>query len=201
MEELTRCQEKAAELVLEDEAWRGDLTDDAAAPLLDWALRRTDAALQAHASGGTEAAASLADTAYAVANQARAILATIARAQASGSEEQMWQDLQPHLGPPLFGSPEEGRTVVNEALVSAGLATEEAASDPSSRPEDGAPEQPPDDESEPSPADSDAPHHGSGDEVGYSLPDSEGTAPGERAGRDVPKAGKEGDFDGRADWD
>jgi hypothetical protein len=129
MDELARCQEKAAELVLGDEAWRGDLADEVATPLLDWALRCTDAALEARAGGGAGATESLADAAYAVADEVRAVLGTLAQLGAGASEEQLWQDLQPHLGPPLFASPEEGQAAVREALVSAGLPTTEAASD------------------------------------------------------------------------
>jgi hypothetical protein len=68
--DLEGAQRKAAELLLEDEAWRDGLEDGDTSPLLDQALAQTDAALvQADAEGRlTE------DIPYEVADQARAFL-------------------------------------------------------------------------------------------------------------------------------
>jgi hypothetical protein len=128
MDDLSRFQEKAAELVLEDEAWRGQLPDEVSAPLVDWALRLTDAALQAQVTADPAAGEALGELAYAAAHQARALLRGISLLWESGSEQQLWSDLEPDLGPPLFDSPDAGREAVAEALVLAGHQVSEAAS-------------------------------------------------------------------------
>lgn len=68
--DLARAQRKAAELVLEDEAWRDGLEDDQATALLDAALAWTDATLAQAAAAGTLDG----ELPYEVASQARAAL-------------------------------------------------------------------------------------------------------------------------------
>jgi hypothetical protein len=71
--DLERAQRKAAELVLEDEAWRDGIEDTLASPLLDWVLAQTDARLARAAEAGAEDE----DLPYTVADEARAVLATV----------------------------------------------------------------------------------------------------------------------------
>jgi len=69
--DLQRAQQKAAELVLEDESWRNSLEDAAAKALLDRALAQMDAALAQAATTGT-----LTDELpYELAAKSRAVLA------------------------------------------------------------------------------------------------------------------------------
>ena len=68
--ELTKAQKKAAELVMDDEAWRRGLTDDEASRRLDAALKRSDAFLARAAQTGTLTA----DSAYAAVDEARRVL-------------------------------------------------------------------------------------------------------------------------------
>ena len=82
--ELERAQQKAAELVLEDEAWRDGLTDEQAKALLDEALALLDEALSQHAAEG----ALNDELPYVLADEARALLrdnaATLVGDQAAG---------------------------------------------------------------------------------------------------------------------
>ena len=68
--ELGRVQKKAAELVLDDEAWRRGLTDEEASRRLDEALKRLDAYLAREAEAGTLTT----ESAYAAADEARRFL-------------------------------------------------------------------------------------------------------------------------------
>jgi hypothetical protein len=114
---LERSQRKAAEHVLEDEAWRDALTDDVATRLLEWALQLTDAALGRVAAGGF--GAGLEDAAHDVAGQTRALLAALAPRWRGATEDQVWDALAPLLGPPLFSTADEGRRAVGKALAAA----------------------------------------------------------------------------------
>ncbi|HET7769125.1 MAG TPA: hypothetical protein VFN74_10160 [Chloroflexota bacterium] len=67
---LERAQERAAELVLEDEAWRDGLEDEQAKGLLDEALALLDEALAQHAAEG----ALNEELPYLLADEARAML-------------------------------------------------------------------------------------------------------------------------------
>jgi hypothetical protein len=69
-EELESAQQKAAELVLEDEAWRDGLADEQAKALLDEALALIDEALTQHAVEGTLDE----ELPYLLADEARAML-------------------------------------------------------------------------------------------------------------------------------
>ncbi len=69
-EELARAQQKAAELVLEDEAWRDGLEDGQAKALLDEALLLVDEALAQHAAEGALSE----ELPYVLADEARALL-------------------------------------------------------------------------------------------------------------------------------
>ena len=69
-EELAGAQQKAAELVLEDEAWRDGLEDEQAKALLDEALAMVDQAVMHHACEG----ALNEDLPYVLADEARAML-------------------------------------------------------------------------------------------------------------------------------
>src|SRR6266542_992213 len=68
--ELTKAQKKAAELVMDDEAWRRGLTDDEASRRLDEAPKRSDAFLARAAQTGMLTA----DSAYAAVEEARRVL-------------------------------------------------------------------------------------------------------------------------------
>ena len=68
--ELERAQQRAAELVLEDEAWRDGLVDEQAKTLLDEALALIDEALAQHAAEGALSE----DLPYLLADEARAML-------------------------------------------------------------------------------------------------------------------------------
>ena len=81
-EELAGAQQKAAELVLEDEAWRDGLEDEQAKALLDEALALVDEALAQHAAEGTLND----DLPYVLADEARAMLREKAAALMSGEE-------------------------------------------------------------------------------------------------------------------
>ena len=78
--ELERAQQKAAELVLEDETWRDGLDDDSARALLDEALALLDEALAQHAAEGELSE----ELPYVLADEARAMLREKAAARASG---------------------------------------------------------------------------------------------------------------------
>ena len=80
--ELERAQQKAAELVLEDEAWRDRLTDEQAKALLDEALTLIDEALSQHAAEGALSE----DLPYILADEARALLRDKAAALVGGAE-------------------------------------------------------------------------------------------------------------------
>ena len=67
---LAKAQKKAAELVLDDEAWRRDLTDGEAARRLEAALKRSDAWLARAEQNG----ALTDESAYAAADEARRVL-------------------------------------------------------------------------------------------------------------------------------
>jgi hypothetical protein len=71
--DIERAIEKASELVLDDEAWRDGIEDSLATPLLDWTLAQLDIRLTAAAESG----ALDEDLPYAMADQARAMLATV----------------------------------------------------------------------------------------------------------------------------
>ena len=68
--ELARAQQRAAELVLEDEAWRDGLLDEQAKALLDEALSMLDESLAQHAAEGPLHE----DLPYVLADEARAML-------------------------------------------------------------------------------------------------------------------------------
>ena len=79
---LERAQERAAELVLEDEAWRDGLEDEQAKGLLDEALALIDEALAQHAAEGA-----LSDELpYVLADEARAMLREKSAALLGGGE-------------------------------------------------------------------------------------------------------------------
>ena len=67
---LERAQKRAAELVLEDEAWRDGLEDEQAKGLLDEALALIDEALAQHAAEGAISE----ELPYVLADEARAML-------------------------------------------------------------------------------------------------------------------------------
>ena len=79
--ELERAQQKAAELVLEDEAWRDGLTDEQAKALLDEALALVDEVLSQHAAEG----ALNDELPYVLADEARALLRDKAAALVGGA--------------------------------------------------------------------------------------------------------------------
>ena len=66
-QQLAKAQQKAAELILDDEAWRDGLEDDQATALLNAALAGVDARLSRAASDGTLTE----DTPYDAADEAR----------------------------------------------------------------------------------------------------------------------------------
>ena len=68
--EVERAQQKAAELILEDEAWRDGLEDEQAKALLDEALAMVDESLAQHACEGELSE----DLPYMLADEARAML-------------------------------------------------------------------------------------------------------------------------------
>ncbi|MGI8422999.1 MAG: hypothetical protein ACR2NO_02590 [Chloroflexota bacterium] len=68
--ELERAQQKAAELILEDEAWRDGLEDQQAKTLLDEALALVEEGLAQHAAAGELNE----DLPYVLADEARAML-------------------------------------------------------------------------------------------------------------------------------
>jgi hypothetical protein len=68
--ELEQARERAAELVLEDEAWRDGLEDEQAKGLLDEALALIDEALSQHAAEGPLNE----ELPYLLADEARAML-------------------------------------------------------------------------------------------------------------------------------
>lgn len=127
---IERYQATAAELVMEDEAWRDGLTDEAATPLLDWALEWTDRCLARAArrttgasAGDTSAAEQeswLEELAYEAAHQVRGVLSAIGGIWRGEAEDDVWARLEPLLGPPLFATPDEARTAIGEALARAG---------------------------------------------------------------------------------
>ena len=78
--QVTRAQQKAAELVLEDEAWRDGLVDEQVKALLDEALAMVDQALAQHAAEGTLNE----DVPYVLADEARAMLREKAMALTGG---------------------------------------------------------------------------------------------------------------------
>lgn len=80
--DVERAQEKAAELVLEDEAWRDGLEDEQAKALLDEALAMLDQAVAQHACEG----ALNEDLPYLLADEARAMLREKAAALLGGEE-------------------------------------------------------------------------------------------------------------------
>ncbi|CAA9222872.1 MAG: hypothetical protein AVDCRST_MAG77-783 [uncultured Chloroflexi bacterium] len=68
--DLERAQQKAAELILDDEGWRDGIEDSLATPLLEWTLAQIDGRL----AGAAESGALDEDLPYAVADEARAML-------------------------------------------------------------------------------------------------------------------------------
>ena len=80
---LERAQERAAELVLEDEAWRDGLEDEQAKGLLDEALALIDEALAQHAAEGALSE----ELPYVLADEARAMLREKSAALLGGGEE------------------------------------------------------------------------------------------------------------------
>ena len=68
--EVERAQQKAAELILEDEAWRDGLEDEQAKALLDEALAMVDESLAQQACEGELSE----DLPYVLADEARAML-------------------------------------------------------------------------------------------------------------------------------
>ena len=79
-EALAGAQQKAAELVLEDEAWRDGLRDEQAKALLDEALALLDEALVQHAAEGALSE----ELPYLLADEARAMLREKAAGLTSG---------------------------------------------------------------------------------------------------------------------
>jgi hypothetical protein len=123
--DVARYQRKAAELVMDDESWRSDLDDATATPLLEWALAHVDASLARAAGAAGEAdvaGGDLTEQAYAAADQARALLRTLAALWRGRPAADVWRDLEALLGPPLFASPGAGRAAVQQALAAAGRA-------------------------------------------------------------------------------
>ncbi|HEV2123854.1 MAG TPA: hypothetical protein VGW38_13905 [Chloroflexota bacterium] len=115
MTAIERLQTKAAELVLDDEGWRGRLDDDAATHLLNGVLEASDAAiarLLTCADVAERDEPSLDDIAYEVAHQSRLLLAVLARF-VEGEPAEPAPEL---LGAPLFHSQEEAKSVLDRLL-------------------------------------------------------------------------------------
>ena len=118
---LARYQRQAAELLLEDEAWRDGLTDEEAAPLLDWALEQTDACIAREAEAGHHGS-ELEACASAAAAQARTLLHTLVRLRRGEPEARVRAELARSLAPPLFVSADHGQAAVRDMLATAGAA-------------------------------------------------------------------------------
>jgi hypothetical protein len=116
VDDLARAQQKAAELILEDEAWRDGLEDQTASDLLNQALAQTDAALTQAAQDGVLDE----DLPYALAKQARATLMERAMAVRdappdSTPDSSDSQDMQPVSGPPPLSDADEAPPLVSVA--------------------------------------------------------------------------------------
>lgn len=125
MAAVERYQQKAAERLSEDEAWRGDLEDDQATRLLDWAIAQTDAAIARVAAKDLDA--DLSDLAYTVADQARAVLCAVADGLHPDDPPPGAETLETLLQPPLCPSPEEGMTTLRPVLNALGVRSGGAA--------------------------------------------------------------------------
>jgi hypothetical protein len=134
-------QRKVAEIVSDDEGWRDGLEDSVATPLLDWALRQTDDCLTRAVAAEDATPEALDERAYAAADQARALLTTLAsrvKHDTHGTHDTSatharnvdeprddepreggGDDVTPLLGPPLYADPEQGRAAVDEAMAAA----------------------------------------------------------------------------------
>jgi hypothetical protein len=122
-----RFQRHAAERLLDDEAWRDGLEDSVSARLLDGVLSVLDASiavaarsiadrLNADPAGAASASESLDDLAYQAADQARALLDTVAGFWRGHSLEEVLLAAGPALGGPLFASPDVGRRRMTELI-------------------------------------------------------------------------------------
>jgi hypothetical protein len=121
-EEVERWQRFAAEQVATDEAWRDELEDAAATPLLDWALALTERAVaRLGAAGALDE-----DAAYDVADAARALLGAAGAAVRGDPWPDVEAALLPRLGPPLFESAADGATAVAAVLGAPGVPRDEA---------------------------------------------------------------------------
>jgi hypothetical protein len=107
LSEIERYQQKAAELILDDEAWRGELEDDRASCLLNWILLAIDAAVERMARETVRI--DLGEMTYQIADQARSLLTLLAGDQSGGLWSGDSPEIAPLLGPPLFLTREEGR--------------------------------------------------------------------------------------------
>lgn len=118
--EIERLQTKAAELILDDEGWRGTLEDEIAIVLVNGVLAASDAAIARlfpiEASAEPDQA-HLEDTVYEIAYQSRALLtylACLVEGETASQEPAL-------LGPPLFQSEEEANNTLASLLDSARL--------------------------------------------------------------------------------
>lgn len=133
---VERLQRKAAELILEDEAWRDGLEDASAGVLLDWVLARVDRAIAEAPADVDDAARE--DLVYIVAGQARAVLSAVGQVWQGVSQEEARANLEPGLQPPLFAGADEFWEEVRGVLTAAGApGTEAAATAPDSNDPDG----------------------------------------------------------------
>lgn len=132
---IERLQAKAAELVLDDEGWRGRLDDDAATDLLNGVLEASDTAiarLLTCADFAEQGEASLDDVAYEVAHQSRLLLAVLAR-RVEGAPAEPTPEL---LGAPLFQSEDEAKSVLHRLLNAVGAEVDDQPSGQSEQVQD-----------------------------------------------------------------
>lgn len=83
--DLERAQQKAAELILDDEGWRDGIDDTLATPLLDWVLAQLDSRLAQSAEAGTLDE----DLPYALADEARHVLTSLCETMRAFSSGQL----------------------------------------------------------------------------------------------------------------
>lgn len=116
-QDVEHCQRKAAERILEDEAWRDGVDDRTATPLLEWALAQVQTCIdRVAARGGT--ASTLEDAGCAAADQARDIL-TVLAAGVRGElpDGRMREELARYLAAPLFASPADGCAAASSVVA------------------------------------------------------------------------------------